>query len=125
MTAVQCAVLESGGSRCEKDRGHGGPHACRQADAEHAAWSDDDRYRVPASTATDEQLALLVQLSRMPVEMSGLAFNTGAAVAFGLMGMAEAIRAMPGVADWTCRSCNTFNGAGALECDDCGSDWTP
>ena len=52
-------------------------------------------------------------------------FMLGAAVAFGLMGMAEAIRNKPGMTDWTCRSCNTFNGAGALDCDDCGAEWTP
>jgi len=50
-------------------------------------------------------------------------YATGAAVAFGLMGMAEAIRAMPGVSDWTCRSCDTFNAAGSLTCDDCGAEW--
>ncbi len=52
------------------------------------------------------------------------AYRAGAAVAFGLMGMAEAIRTLPGVSDWTCRSCDTFNAAGALTCDDCGYDWS-
>lgn len=40
-----------------------------------------------------------------------------------IIGMAEAIRGRPGITDWMCRYCDTFNPAGALECDDCGSDW--